>query len=290
MQAAVTQLLAADRAEEAARQLDEWLRVHPDDGDALYLRAIAAQKGGNVAAALICLNRAQLLRPEAEQDSDVASPWNQLSAALGAALLAHEAAASGTPPAWTWPLAAGMASLVPREELLPAKPSIAEIGRVVPSSELGESAILQDAHGQWAEAAKASSEYGSDSYGPVQATGAPNVPGYADDSRAWASASADNQEEWLELTYTRAVHATDVRIRQTFNPGAIKQVEIFDASGQPHVIWSGIDPARAAPPQIAWFSVKIAAPTFVTQRVRIVLDSPAVKGWNEIDAVQLVGE
>ena len=290
VQSAVTQLLNEDHAEEAARQLDDWLRVHQDDADMLYLRAIAAQKGGNVAAALICMNRARRAQPEAQLDTDPTSFMNQLSAQLGAAWLAYDTGGAAKPPAWTWPPTNVLMIMVPTDELLPAKASPAEAARIVPEIELVETAILKDPHGQWAEKAKASSEYGSDNYGSLQATGAPNVPSYADDGRAWASASADNQEEWLELTYAKAVHATGVCVRQTFNPGAIKQIELYDETGQGHEVWSGVDPDRKKASHIAWFGVQFTATKFATQRVRIVFDSPAVSGWNEIDAVQLIGE
>jgi tetratricopeptide (TPR) repeat protein len=290
IQSAATQSLAEDHPEDAARQLDAWLSVHPDDPDALYLRAIAAQKGGNVAAALLCLNRALLLRPEVEQDTDESSPSKQLSAALGAALLARDSGTSVKPPAWTWPPATVLLIKVPIEELLPKKPITLEPAQVVPATDLVETTILKDPHGQWAEKAKASTEYGSDNYGAVQATGAPDVTSYADNGRAWASASADSQEEWLELTYANAVHATGVRVRQTFNPGAIKQIELYDETGQAHVVWSGVDPARGGRSDIAWFGVKFSPTPFTTLRIRVILDSPAVNGWNEIDTVQLLGE
>jgi hypothetical protein len=86
------------------------------------------------------------------------------------------------------------------------------------------------------------------------------------------------------------VHATGVRVRQSFNPGAIKQIELYDTSGQVHIVWNGIDPARGGRADITWFGINFSSTTFVTQRVRIVLDSPAVSGWNEVDAVQLIGE
>jgi hypothetical protein len=236
------------------------------------------------------MNRARRAQPEAQLDTDPTSSMNQLSAQLGAAWLAHDTGGAAKPPAWTWPPTNVLMITVPTDELLPAKASPAEAARIVPKNELIETAIIQDPHGQWAEKAKASSEYGSDNYGSLQATGAPNVPSYADDGRAWASASADNQEEWLELTYAKAVHATGVCVRQTFNPGAIKQIELYDETGQGHEVWSGVDPARGQPTDITWFGIQFSATSFKTQRVRITFDSPAVKGWNEIDAVQLIGE
>jgi hypothetical protein len=86
------------------------------------------------------------------------------------------------------------------------------------------------------------------------------------------------------------VHATGVRVRQTFNQGAIKQIELFDENGQAYVAWSGVDPARGQRSDVTWFGIQFSATPFKTQRVRITLDSVAVKGWNEIDAVQLIGE
>jgi len=290
IQTTATQLLGEEHAEEAARQLDAWLRDHPDDPDLLYLRAIAAQQGGNVASAMLCMKRALHFRPEAQQDTDPASPWNQLLVALSAAWLTHDSGVAVEPPAWTWPPASVVMSTTPLADLIPAAPIPAITAQVIPANELEETAILKDARGQWAEKATASSEYGSDNYGAIQSTGVPNVPGYADDGRAWASASADNQEEWLELTYAKAVHAIGVRVRQTFNPGAIKQIELYDETGQAHVAWSGLDPARGQPTDITWFGIQFSATSFKIQRVRITFDSPAVKGWNEIDAVQLVGE
>ena len=43
---------------------------------------------------------------------------------------------------------------------------------------------------------------------------------------AWASRLADSGPEWLELTYSNAVVATAVRVRQVFNPGAITKIEV----------------------------------------------------------------
>jgi tetratricopeptide (TPR) repeat protein len=159
--------------------------------------------------------------------------------------------------------------------ILPASPDDAEFSR--------------DPHGQWATAAEASSEYGTKNYNARQATGAPNVPHYGDYGEAWASKTPDGREEWLKLTFATPVRATAVRVRQTYNPGAISKIEAFAADGRTAVVWSGKDPTAYAKNQIAWFTATFEPPPFSVQTIKLTLDSVKVKGWNEIDAVQLVG-
>ena len=81
-----------------------------------------------------------------------------------------------------------------------------------------------------------------------------------------------------------------VRVRQTWNPGAIVKVEVFSSDGQSAVVWSGRDITAYAKNQVAWFVVTFAPPSFLVQTVKLTLDSAAIKGWKEIDAVQLVGD
>jgi hypothetical protein len=139
---------------------------------------------------------------------------------------------------------------------------------------------------QWATGARASSEYQTDSWSARQATGKPNTSQGGDAVTAWASSSADSDEEWLELTYDQAVRPTLVRIHETYNPGAVSKVEAKDAKGAWHVLWHGQDPTRAVP---GWFDVRVD-PSFSTREIRVTIDNDAVSGWNEIDAVELIGE
>ena len=82
--------------------------------------------------------------------------------------------------------------------------------------------------------------------------------------------------------------ATAVRVRQVFNPGAITKIEVFDAAGAGTTVFSGVDTNAYAAGQIAWFVARFPRTALPVQRVRIALDSARVKGWNEIDSVQLV--
>lgn len=140
---------------------------------------------------------------------------------------------------------------------------------------------------QWAVEAEASSVFGEDGYSAAQATGAPNVPEAADDSRAWASENADGSTETLELGYANAVMPTRVRIYESFNPGAVSMVEALDIENEEWVVlWEG---SEAAEEEIRVFSPELEEADFRTNRIRVTIDSDAVPGWNEIDAVQLLG-
>ena len=146
---------------------------------------------------------------------------------------------------------------------------------------------------QWASSAKASSEFSGpeqqdeDDWAAKQACGKPDTDDAGDHPTAWASATPDGEEEWLELTYKIAVRPTRIRIHETFNPGAVTKIEAMDADKKWQVLWKGKDTTDDPP---AFLEVNIDPPKFAVRTIRITIDSENVAGWNEIDAVQLLGE
>jgi hypothetical protein len=154
---------------------------------------------------------------------------------------------------------------------------------------LKQDEIKRDPSGQWAIQATASSTYndaqGTASYSANQATGAPNVDKYADDGAAWAPKTADGGIEWLDLKYPKPVHATEVRVRESCGSGAVIKVEVYDEQGGAHAVWQGNDPTL----ELNYLMVKFPKTTFKTDRVKVTLATNVVPGWNEIDAVQLIG-
>jgi len=161
---------------------------------------------------------------------------------------------------------------------------------------LAEEEIASDARGQFAVAGTASSTYGDkapeakSSYTAHAATGAPDVERYSDNANSWASATADKGIEWLEVTFARPVNATQIRIRQNYNPGAIIKVELIGEDGSKSRIWQGIDEQKYTPGTIAWFDRSFDRTANKVTGARITLATNAVHGWNEIDAVQLLGD
>ena len=154
---------------------------------------------------------------------------------------------------------------------------------------LKQDEIKRDPSGQWAIQATASSTYndaqGTAGWSANQATGAPNVDGYGDNAAAWTSKTPDGGIEWLDLKYPRPVHATEVRVRESCGSGAVIKIEVYDEQGTAHAVWQGNDPTT----ELNYLMVKFPKTTFKTDRVKVTLATNVVPGWNEIDAVQLVG-
>lgn len=165
-------------------------------------------------------------------------------------------------------------------------------GVIVLSTELIDAKIIADPTGQWAVMAMASSQYGPSKYAPAQATGAPNISlGMAGDNpEAWCPLNKNNGTEWLEVTFAKPVHATEVRVRQNNAPGAIARIEAIEPDGTAHVWWEGVDPYKQpAIREIVWFAVHVPQTAYLVAKVRITLNLATVSGWKQIDAVQLVG-
>ena len=149
--------------------------------------------------------------------------------------------------------------------------------------------IKNDPNGEWAIQVSASSVYndaqGTAAYSANQAAGAPNVDNYGDNGAAWAPKTPDGGIEWLDLKYPKPVYATEVRVRESCGSGAVIKVEVFDEKGGAHSVWQGNDPTK----ELNYLMVKFPKTAFKTDRVKVTLATNVVPGWNEIDAVQLVG-
>ena len=123
------------------------------------------------------------------------------------------------------------------------------------------------------------------SWGTEQATGEPDTNEAGDISSAWASLSQDAQEEWLLLEYAELIEPLTVQVYETYNPGALTKVSVFNAVGMEEVVWEGEDPTPlGAEKGVSVVPFKVGYPI---NRVKLYFDSIRVAGWNEIDAVGL---
>jgi hypothetical protein len=120
----------------------------------------------------------------------------------------------------------------------------------------------------------------------MQATGAPDTLEAGDLPTAWASLAPDGGLKWLELEFEKPTPIAEVRIRETFNPGAITKVVALTPYNGESLIWEGQAPPAIAPAEMV---VKPSTPV-TSNRIKIHLDTTRVPGWNEIDAVELVGK
>ncbi|MGD9688828.1 MAG: TFIIB-type zinc ribbon-containing protein [Phycisphaerales bacterium] len=131
-------------------------------------------------------------------------------------------------------------------------------------------------------------------WSPEQATGAPDTPLLDDEPTAWASAGQDDGPEWLEVALDDPIRCQRIRVHQSFNPGAaVRVIARATLAGKDGgvVIWTGAptpDPTPIGDPSVV-LEVPVDPPMQIAS-VRIELDSAAVRGWNEIDAVEFIAE
>lgn len=195
------------------------------------------------------------------------------------------------------PAAASSAPATPAPQASPA-PGAGDAGAQVAETTsklagaawaLKQDEIKHDPNGQWAVQASSSSTYndaqGTAPWSANQVTGPPNVEKYGDDGNAWAPKTPDAGIEWLDLKYPKAVHATEVRIRESCGSGAVIKVELMDEQGAAHGVWAGNDPTT----ELNYLMVTFPKTAYKTDHVKVTLATNVVPGWNEIDAVQLVG-
>ncbi len=141
---------------------------------------------------------------------------------------------------------------------------------------------------QWAVKAYASSEFLEDKWSAMQAADKPNTFTCADSATAWAAADQDTIE-WIELEYAEAVFPVEVNIYQNYNPSQVTEVAVFTEDGTRHVIWEGYPERVKDCPDLMTVTVDTDIKKPV-RKVRVTLDQRVNGwGWNEIDAVELVG-
>jgi hypothetical protein len=137
----------------------------------------------------------------------------------------------------------------------------------------------------WASSVRAmSTQYTATQWSAARALGAPDVyPAGGDNANAWASTEADAAGEFLELGFeSTSAHAVD--IYETYNPGAVVEVDVITADGKHHPVYQGVA-AQAAQPSVKRH-IEFQRIDHIVG-VRVVLRSELVPGWNEIDAIGL---
>jgi hypothetical protein len=142
---------------------------------------------------------------------------------------------------------------------------------------------------QWAIEAEASSEYAVPEWSAEQATGSPNTQRCGDYQTAWATAASDS-EETLTLKFPIAVHVTAVNIIQTFNPDQVAKIELIGPFERATEVYIQ-DPNQVDQPCPYTLGIPIERTEGRYDSIRITVNQEILGlGWNQIDAVELVGE
>ena len=134
-----------------------------------------------------------------------------------------------------------------------------------------------------------SSQISSQDRSANQVLGAPSLPLYTFNSPlAWSSETPDGRREYLELGFLNPFPASSITIYEKFNAGAIDTIYFKNPNtGKWEKVWSGTAKAEPTGRLERRFTPLITPVTFNVSEVRLAINSPAVKGWNLIDAVAL---
>jgi len=142
---------------------------------------------------------------------------------------------------------------------------------------------------QWGLSAEASTEFANPEWGAEQAAGIPDAPGCGDYQNAWASAASDSVAT-LEVAFSRLVYPLEIVIHESYNPDQVAKVEVFDPETGGYYAVMQKNPVQVDRPCPYQLVVPVDGIDFKTNLVRITVDQSQLGlGWNEIDAVQLIG-
>jgi TolA-binding protein len=181
-----------------------------------------------------------------------------------------------------------------RELGVAARAELARIRRTVTSPEVRYRidellpGLSVDAEGrihQWASEATASSEYTPTDWSAKQVIGAPDTLQGGDARTAWAAKEADAGEEWIRVAFPLPLKISKIRVLENYVPGGIVAVDVIGCDGTRRRAWEGSDPGGEAP---VWFEADLKGVR--GRELVIVLDTKKNSGWEEIDAVELLGE
>jgi hypothetical protein len=122
---------------------------------------------------------------------------------------------------------------------------------------------------------------------PSKATGKPDVyPAYGANQNAWRPLSENAGREYLTLSFNQQRPVNGIAIYETFNPGSIDTVYIRNAqNGEWTLIWSGV--ASRLNPVSNIFQIEFPLTSYPVDAVKICMNTGAVNGFNQIDAVGL---
>ncbi len=105
-------------------------------------------------------------------------------------------------------------------------------------------------------------------------------------TRGWRMAAEDTGTEWIELRYAVPVFPSAIEIYESLGPGTVVRVSVRDGEGTLHEVWAGEDTVTACPGVL---NIRFPTQAFPTSVVRVELNTSLVNGWNDIDAVKLIG-
>ncbi|WP_190242532.1 OmpA family protein [Hymenobacter lapidiphilus] len=152
---------------------------------------------------------------------------------------------------------------------------------------LGCGGLAQGQHAVWASKVVAVSSQkaeGKEPFSPERVLGEPNATPLGQASNeAWIPKKTGSSES-IEVRFSKSVIARQVSVVENFNPGSITRIELVDTRGGKHEVYKNDSPGPI-PEQFRTLQATFAAATYRTIGVVVTMNTKAVNGVNQIDAI-----
>jgi OmpA-OmpF porin, OOP family len=137
---------------------------------------------------------------------------------------------------------------------------------------------------QWAsKVLEFSSQITSGQYSAEQALGKPNVlPAGGQNPAAWMP-DKPRRKEFLKLGYANPMTIRQIAIAESFNPGAVYKVYVYDVNGNEHEV-ATMNP-QANPQKSRMLNIFLELTPYKVSAVKLEFDGAAMPGYFSIDAV-----
>jgi len=137
---------------------------------------------------------------------------------------------------------------------------------------------------QWASRIiEYSSEYDSIKYSAKQSLGKPTVMPQGGSSKyAWSPSKKHNKYEFIKLGF-EPMKIKQVVIAESYNPGTIEKVYLYDESDNEYQVYEGI--AKALTMEKRMFSITFPLTHYNVVALKIEMNCETVTGWNHLDAI-----
>lgn len=151
----------------------------------------------------------------------------------------------------------------------------------------GVSGGVQAQHAVWAgKVVDVSSQKaeGKEDFSPEKVLGEPNAQPLGQVSNeAWIPRKESNNE-FIEVRFGKSLIAKQVTVVENFNPGSVSKIELVDTRGQKHEVYQNESPGPI-PEQFRSLQITFSPGTYRTIGVVVSMNTKAVNGVNQIDAI-----
>ncbi|QNH62136.1 OmpA family protein [Hymenobacter sediminicola] len=152
---------------------------------------------------------------------------------------------------------------------------------------VGVAGSVQAQHAVWAAKVVAVSSQkaeGKEAFSPEKVLGEPNAQPLGQVSNeAWIPRK-EGSDEFIEVRFGKSLVAKQVTVVENFNPGSVVKIELVDTRGQKHQVYENTSPGPI-PEQFRSLQVTFSPATYRTIGVLVTMNTKAVNGVNQIDAI-----